>query len=81
MAVKNQSILIRVRDSNAARFDRLHSQGVQTVVDGRDVLHFLFERVLATKTMSEFDRSWALNVAGLLDQLETHSTRSPAARE
>jgi hypothetical protein len=67
----DESILLRVSDSNAARLDRLHGQGVQVVVDGRDVLEFLFERVLATKTVSEFDRSWAFNIDGLLDQVET----------
>jgi hypothetical protein len=71
MAGNPQSVLLRVRDSNAARFERLHTQGVQVVVDGCDVLHFLFDRVLATNTVSEFDRSWALNIAGLLDQFET----------
>ena len=77
--VDNQLILIRVRDSNAARLDRLHSHGVQLVVDGCDVLQFLFERVLATKTVSEFDRSWALNIEGLLDQVETSASTSDIA--
>ena len=77
--VDNQSILIRVRDSNAVRLDRLHSHGVQLVVDGCDVLQFLFQRVLVTKTVSEFDRSWALNIEGLLDQVETIASTSDIA--
>src|SRR3954464_4571117 len=79
--VDNQSILIRVRDSNAARLDRLHSHGVQLVVDGCDVLQFLFERVLATQTVSEFDRSWAFNIEGLLDQVETSATKASTDRQ
>jgi hypothetical protein len=76
----NQSILKRVRDSNAARLDRLHDHGVPVVVDGRDVLHFYFERVIAAKSVSEFDRSWALNIDGLLDQVETSASTAEIAK-
>ena len=60
-------------DSNECRLDRLDSQGIEFIVDGVAVLQFLFQRVLATRTAQDFKLNWALNVAGLLDQVETQT--------
>ncbi len=74
--VAERSILRCVRDSNAARLDRLHRQGVQVVLEGPDVLRFLLERVLVTESMSEFDRSWTLDIDRLLNEVEAITSRS-----
>jgi hypothetical protein len=57
--------------SNADRLDALDRKGVRVRLDAPTVLHCLLDRVLATSTPNEFRLSWALNVAGLLREVET----------
>ena len=68
-----QSILERVLDSNECRLDRLDSQGIEFNIDGVAVLPVLLQRTLASRTNHDFKLNWALNVAGLLDQVETQT--------
>jgi hypothetical protein len=63
--------LQRLLASNETRLDRLDHAGVPLVVDGSAVVEFLFERVMAHTTANDFKLSWALNVAGLLNELES----------
>jgi hypothetical protein len=69
----NQSILERVLDSNECRLDRLDGHGIEFAIDGAAVLQFLFQRVLASRTTHDFRLNWAMNVAGLLDEVETQT--------
>jgi hypothetical protein len=65
-----QSTLAKVRESNEARLDALASKGVSIVIDGPALVSFLFDRALACDSARDFRRSWILNVAGLLNEIE-----------
>jgi hypothetical protein len=67
------SIFGRVLESNECRLDALDRQGIQISVDGPTVLEFLFDRALANGTTREHRLNWMLNVAGLLNQVETEA--------
>jgi hypothetical protein len=78
----SHSTLERVLDSNECRLDRLDDQGIEFIVDGVAVLQFLFQRILASRTTQDFKLNWALNVAGLLEHVETQTlvTRGSLSR-
>jgi hypothetical protein len=62
--------LVGVLDSNERRLDLLHHRGLRIVVDGPALLQFVFEQTLAHDAV-QFRRRWVLNVAGLLDAVDT----------
>jgi hypothetical protein len=68
---RRYSPLSQLLDSNARRLDTLHHRGVDVVLDGPALLQFVFERVLATGARTDYRVNWALNVAGLLDDIES----------
>ena len=76
----SQSILERLLESNECRLDRLDSQGIEFIIDGVAVLPFLLQRILVSRTTHDFKLNWALNVAGLLDQVETQTLVTRASR-
>jgi hypothetical protein len=76
----SQSMLERVLDSNECRLDRLDDQGMEFIIDGVAVLQFLVQRILASRTAQDFRLNWALNVAGLLDQVETQTLVTRVSR-
>jgi len=71
-----RSILGRVRDSNERRLDALDRQGIRVTVDGPTALEFLFDRVLAIGSAREMRLNWMLNIAGLLNQVETEACQT-----
>jgi hypothetical protein len=75
-----RSILGRVLESNECRLDALDRQGIPVVVDGPTVLEFLFDRALASGTARELRLNWMLNIAGLLNQVETEAYQANLAR-
>jgi hypothetical protein len=64
--------------SNERRLDILHFRAVRVHVDASTVLRFVLELVASTKNAEEFRRRWALNVSGLLDEVEAAHTASRA---
>lgn len=77
---RRRTSLSELLDYNARRLDQLGSRGTVLAIDGAAVIEFVFERVLASATASEFTLKWARNVSGLLDQLEAHASVPPCAR-
>ena len=75
-----ESIFARVLESNESRLDALDRQGIQIKVDGPTVLEFLFDRTLANGTTREHRLNWMLNVAGLLNQIETEAYQANPIR-
>jgi hypothetical protein len=75
-----RSILTRVLESNECRLDVLDRQGIRVTVDGPTVLEFLFDRTLASGTARELRLNWMLNIAGLLNQIETEAHQTNPTR-
>jgi hypothetical protein len=72
----------RVLESNESRLEALDRQGVQVVVDARQMLQFFLDRALVSSTPREFEHEWVLNVAGLVKEFEAEarSTENPGRR-
>ena len=73
-----RSILGRVLESNERRLEALDRQGVRVMVDAPAVLEFLCDRALVSGTARELRLNWMLNVAGLLNELETEARQRDA---
>jgi hypothetical protein len=71
---RRRTNLSELLDCNARRLDQLGSRRAVVAIDGAAVIEFVFERVLASATASEFTLKWARNVSGLLDELEAHAS-------
>jgi len=69
-----------VLDSNERRLEALDRQGVQVTVDGPTALEFLLDRALVNGTARELRLNWMLNVAGLLNHIETAAHKNTLAR-
>jgi hypothetical protein len=74
MGFDRPDVLHGVLRSNERRLETLDHSAVRVDVDAPTVLRFVLELVLTTSTALEFRRRSALNVAGLLDELEAAGT-------
>jgi hypothetical protein len=68
-----------VHRSNEYRFDDLHRRGIRVRVDAPTVLRWVFDGVLSSSTANEFRLRWALNVAGLLSEVESEGDTTRVA--
>jgi hypothetical protein len=73
-------LLSRIDDSNAYRLDSLHARDIAFGIHGPAVLEFLFQRIIATKSTQALRRDWVLQVARLLDLIETETAESRGIR-